>query len=114
MILAVILMVMIVCMGAVVAVFIGMYMVQRTIQRHQHILQKRALAEKYIVLDRSEWQHGSSASRPSAPVPASIARVAAEPITAGGPAEREERRGARARLAEDLKELRGGRGHNSG
>ena len=62
MIVAVILMVMIVCMGAVVAVFIGMYMVQRTIQRHQHIVQKRALAEKYIVLDRSEWQHGSSAS----------------------------------------------------
>jgi hypothetical protein len=70
--------------GAVLAVFAGLFILQRAIQRHQHVLQKTILAEEYIVVDRSEWcEHGYSrtgswlgppGTHPSAPELETMAR----------------------------------------
>jgi hypothetical protein len=67
-VIAVVIAVIIVLTGVIVAVFAGIYMLQRAIQRHQHVLQKKILAEEYVVLDRSEWlEHGAAMPAPSAP-----------------------------------------------
>jgi hypothetical protein len=41
--------------GAIAAFFLGVYALQRAVQRHQSVLHKSLLAKEYIVLDRSEW-----------------------------------------------------------
>jgi hypothetical protein len=61
-----------VIVGALAAFFLGVFALQRAVQRHQSVLHKGMLAKEYIVLDRSEWLEDMQSS--AGLLPASVDR----------------------------------------